>query len=253
VDILRSILVVNSWSGDNAALAIRAAMAVSKCEGFAPWRFATRLRDHWRELAQGLDETGRTATHCDVSIRMRTCSHPRRPVRARDRRGTRTSFSKRVCLGKVQPAGRGVVLIVEDDQDLRSAIRELLEGEGYFVLEADDGRDALYTLLLGEAPAVDLIILDLVMPWMTGWELIEILQEDPRLSNVPILVTTGVAVHRDATGIGASVSWLRKPYGEDELLAAVNSAVESTSASNRQRSANVAGRLDRKSSSYPDR
>jgi len=133
-------------------------------------------------------------------------------------------------------------------------IRVLLEGERYFVLEANDGRDALYTLRLGEAPAVDLIILDLVMPWMTGWEFIEILQEDPRLSSIPILVTTGVSVHRDAAGIGASLSWLRKPYGEDELLAAVNGAVESTSASNRQRSANVACRLDTKSSSsYPDR
>jgi CheY-like chemotaxis protein len=156
-------------------------------------------------------------------------------------------------LSKVQPTSRGVVLIVEDDQELRSTIRELLEGEGYFVLEANDGRDALYTLRLGEAPAVDLIILDLVMPWMTGWEFIEILHEDPRLSGIPILVTTGVSVHRDAAGIGASLFWLRKPYGEDELLAAVSGAVESTSASNPQRSANVAGRDREPTSSYPDR
>jgi CheY-like chemotaxis protein len=153
----------------------------------------------------------------------------------------------------VQSARRRVVLIVEDDEDVRAMVRDLLEGERYAVLEANDGRDALYTLRLGEAPTVDLIVLDLVMPWMTGWELIEILQEDPRLSSIPILVATGVSVRRDAAGIRANLSWLRKPYGEDELLAAVNSAVESTSASNRQRSANVAGRLDRKSSSYPDR
>jgi len=155
-------------------------------------------------------------------------------------------------MSTVDPESRGVVLVVEDDQDLRALVRDLLESQRYFVLEADDGRDALYTLRLGEAPAVSLIVLDLAMPCMSGWELIDILRDDPRLSRIPVLVTSGMTVHGDASGIGATMSWLRKPYGEEELLAAVGEAIEPTPLG-RRANANVTERNARKpSSSHPD-
>jgi CheY-like chemotaxis protein len=155
-------------------------------------------------------------------------------------------------MGTVDPKSRGVVLIVEDDQDLRALVRDLLESQRYFVLEADDGRDALYTLRLGEAPAVSLIVLDLALPCISGWELLDILRADPGLSHIPVLVASGLPVHGDASGIGATMSWLRKPYGEEALLAAVGEAIEATRAG-RRADANVTERNARKPSpSHPD-
>jgi CheY-like chemotaxis protein len=132
-------------------------------------------------------------------------------------------------MGLVDPKSRGAVLVVDDDEDLRAMLRETLECERYFVLEADDGKDALEILRVAGAGVVRLIILDLVMPSMSGWELIEILRRDPMLSGIPVLVTTGMPVHGDASGIGATMSWLRKPFGEKALLAAVGEAMSGAS------------------------
>jgi CheY-like chemotaxis protein len=128
-------------------------------------------------------------------------------------------------MGSVDPQSRGAVLVVDDDADLRALLREALEYIRYDVLEADDGKGALDILRLADTPLVRVVILDLVMPGMSGWELIDTLHRDPKLSHIPVLVMSGVSVHSDASGIGATMSWLRKPFGEEELFAAVNDAI----------------------------
>lgn len=134
-------------------------------------------------------------------------------------------------MGAVDPKNRGAVLVVDDDEGLRSEVRDVLEGEGYIVLEADNGSAAL-SILRGLAAIANLkkrsnydlrlVILDLLMPRMTGWEVVEVLRRDPQLSHIPVLVTSGLPVHGDASGIGATMYWLRKPFGEEELLAAMD-------------------------------
>ncbi|HVW26978.1 MAG TPA: response regulator [Polyangiaceae bacterium] len=116
---------------------------------------------------------------------------------------------------------RGVVLVVDDDEDYRTIVRRILERERYFVLEARDGYDALDLLRSEAGPAIRLIILDLVMPAMSGWDVVQELRRDPALSRVPVLVTSAMPVHGDASGIGATIPSLGKPVDEERLLSAV--------------------------------
>lgn len=80
------------------------------------------------------------------------------------------------------------VMIVEDEADIRDTLAEFFSDEGYDVVTAGDGRRALSHLADGERPCV--IILDLVMPVMSGNELYEHLQRDEELAAVPVIVTT---------------------------------------------------------------
>lgn len=124
----------------------------------------------------------------------------------------------------VDMTGRGTVLVVEDDDDVRLELREALEYEGYEVLASRHGTQALEILRAGAAATIRLIILDLSMPSMSGWELIEVLRHDATLTSIPVVVATGVR-GRDASEVGRAVHWLRKPYGLDELLDTVRKAL----------------------------
>lgn len=128
-------------------------------------------------------------------------------------------------MGSIDRENRGAVLVVDDDEDLRSEMRDVLQAEGYFVLEARDGSYAVETLGSAAGSAVRLVILDLLMPFMTGWELVDYLCKDPRFSHIAILVMSALPVHGDASGVGATRYWIRKPFGVAELVAAVNVAL----------------------------
>ena len=87
------------------------------------------------------------------------------------------------------------VLIVEDDEATLEAVAELLEGEGVSVCKASNGREALERLRRGRVPA--LIIVDLMMPVMDGWELCRRIADDEDLAPIPIaIVTAAAAVER---------------------------------------------------------
>lgn len=129
-------------------------------------------------------------------------------------------------MGSVDPDRGGVVLIVDDDDDSRALLRSVLERERWFVLEARDGRDALEILRSEAASSIDLITLDLLMPCMSGWELLEVMRRDPALSLIPLVVTSGVPVQGDASGIGATLPWVRKPFAQSAMLAAIREAQE---------------------------
>jgi CheY-like chemotaxis protein len=83
---------------------------------------------------------------------------------------------------------RAGLLLVEDDPDHRAVVREVLEDEGYRVETAVHGRDALGRLLAGPPP--DLILLDLMMPEMDGFEFLDRVRDDDELHEIPIVVLT---------------------------------------------------------------
>ncbi|MCE9668412.1 response regulator transcription factor [Myxococcus stipitatus] len=108
------------------------------------------------------------------------------------------------------------VLVVEDEDDIRAAIAEILEGEGYDVTIATNGREALEEL---EDPRYvpSLILLDLMMPVMNGHEFLAYRQGQARLREVPVMVLTAVTTDIPSGANGL----LRKPFSVEELLDAV--------------------------------
>src|SRR5512143_1318332 len=78
------------------------------------------------------------------------------------------------------------VLVVEDDSDLRESLGQALRDQEFTVLSASNGQQALDLLNAGARPAV--ILLDLMMPILNGWELRDALRDDPRFADIPQLV-----------------------------------------------------------------
>ena len=79
-------------------------------------------------------------------------------------------------------------MVVEDDEPIRDTLREIIEMEGYRVVTAANGRDALTYLRAGELPS--LMLLDLMMPVMNGWELYGLMQEEATLAAIPVVILT---------------------------------------------------------------
>jgi two-component system, chemotaxis family, chemotaxis protein CheY len=82
------------------------------------------------------------------------------------------------------------VMVVDDDGDFRLLVRELLESEGCAVTEAANGKAALDILRRSDLP--HLILLDLMMPVMNGWDFHAAMQNDPALAGIPVAVLSGV-------------------------------------------------------------
>jgi len=112
---------------------------------------------------------------------------------------------------------QGTVLVVEDDDDLRIVVIETLERDGIAVLAARDGVEALEILTFQPQPC--LILLDLMMPRMSGWEFRRRQLADPRLAGVPVVVMTATTT-LDEAAIQAD-DLLRKPLSLPSLLALV--------------------------------
>jgi CheY-like chemotaxis protein len=111
---------------------------------------------------------------------------------------------------------RSSVLVVDDDADIRKMLAEILELEGYEAIPAANGREALGRLRAGVRPS--LILLDLMMPGMNGWQFRSEQVKDPDLASIPVVVLTGDGqADRKATDVGA-VSYLRKPLDVEALL-----------------------------------
>lgn len=109
-----------------------------------------------------------------------------------------------------------VIMIVEDEPDIREGIRILLKGEGYLVVEASTGEEALAKM----NHAVDLVILDIMLPGISGLTVCDKLRRE---SNVPILFLTAKSQESDKTlGLMAGGDdYLAKPFSYSELIARV--------------------------------
>lgn len=113
------------------------------------------------------------------------------------------------------PPPRRHVLVVDDDAYIRAGLRELLEYEGYLVATAANGAEALRELAHAGAP--DVIVLDLEMPVMSGWQFCERTRSDPVLALVPVVVISAALV--EAPSAPAVIGRLEKPIDIGELLA----------------------------------
>jgi len=114
-------------------------------------------------------------------------------------------------------AGRRVILVVDDSLTVRKVTSRLLEREGYRVVTAKDGVDALEAL---KDALPDVMLVDIEMPRMDGFELTRSVRGDPRSAALPIIVITSrtAGKHRDqAAQLGVN-AFLGKPYQEGELL-----------------------------------
>jgi len=109
------------------------------------------------------------------------------------------------------------VLVAEDDGDIRDAIAEILTSDGYDVVSAANGREAMdYLQGTSRIPAV--ILLDLMMPVVDGWECLHMIRSSARCSTVAVVVTTAIGRERRPAGVEA---FLRKPFVTDELRVVV--------------------------------
>jgi CheY-like chemotaxis protein len=108
------------------------------------------------------------------------------------------------------------VMVVDDDVDIRRGIADALELEGYEVVQARDGRDALQKLRQSPRPAA--IILDLMMPRMNGWQFREEQRRDPELAEIPVIVAS--AGGRDTDAVEAD-AYVQKPFALDSLFDAI--------------------------------
>jgi CheY-like chemotaxis protein len=116
-----------------------------------------------------------------------------------------------------------LILIVEDHEFAREALATLLQTMGYDTIDAANGRDALAMLANGNRP--DLILLDLMMPVMDGWEFMQRQRKDWRLCTIPTIVVTGVASHDPRCLEMPIVRFLPKPYSAEQLMAAIEAEV----------------------------
>lgn len=106
------------------------------------------------------------------------------------------------------------VLVVDDEADIRDSLQELFQDEGYAVKTAANGAEALDSLRSDTLPCI--VILDLLMPGVSGNEVYEAMQRDPRLARIPVIVSTS-----DPSRAPSGVLIMKKPVNLVRLLDAV--------------------------------
>ena len=122
-----------------------------------------------------------------------------------------------------------LILIADDEPKVLRLLQMNLQAKGYTVAAASDGREALKQL---DAVRPDLIILDVVMPYATGFEVLEVIRASPDTRDIPVIMATGKAAVEDvAQGwrTGADC-YLTKPLEISELLAFVERILDSPAA-----------------------
>ena len=111
---------------------------------------------------------------------------------------------------------RKKIMVVDDDPDILVTIREIFEREGYEVFTVDSGKKCYEMLKNNEIP--DLIILDIMMPGMSGWMLSDRLKENPLWKNIPVVFLT-VRADGFAKKAGSSLceDYIEKPFDIEDL------------------------------------
>jgi DNA-binding response OmpR family regulator len=119
--------------------------------------------------------------------------------------------------------GRQCVLVVDDDEAERSAIADLMQEEGFDVVVAEDGEVALRVLEEGDPPG--LVLLDLMMPRVNGWQVLEAMERSSRLADIPVIVLTAFS---QRAGLPGGCRVLHKPFEREVLLAEAHALTRST-------------------------
>jgi two-component system, OmpR family, response regulator MprA len=106
------------------------------------------------------------------------------------------------------------VLVVDDDEAERTAVANVMRDDGFDVTIAEDGEQALRALERDALPA--LIVLDLMMPRVTGWQVLQTMERTAQLADIPVIVLTAFAARG---GLPAGCRVLHKPFEREVLLA----------------------------------
>lgn len=121
------------------------------------------------------------------------------------------------------------ILVVDDEQDVREVVKTTLEENGYQVLEATNGVEA-YAAAADAAVAEkpDLIVLDLMLPQLNGFQVLEKLKENPQTSYIPVVILTARGQSQDESRALASgaTDYMTKPWSADELADRVRIALD---------------------------
>jgi DNA-binding response OmpR family regulator len=110
------------------------------------------------------------------------------------------------------------VLLAEDDRFLRKAAAAMLRRQGFTVLTAEDGEEALR---VARAETPDLILLDLIMPKMQGFEVLKALKSDPQTSLIPVVILSNLGQESDSKAereMGALDYWVKANLDLEELV-----------------------------------
>jgi CheY-like chemotaxis protein len=108
------------------------------------------------------------------------------------------------------------ILLVEDDLEIRDVMQDLLEEQGYDVVPAANGKQAIDYLTLDEARP-DLMILDLMTPIVTGWQVLQTVRQQPTLAELPVIVISASRTDRPS----GAAAFLRKPFRLDKFFETV--------------------------------
>jgi len=115
------------------------------------------------------------------------------------------------------------ILVVDDSGSTRAVMREMLEAAKHHVVEATNGAEAVQFLVGEHSYEPSLIVLNLEMPTMSGWEFVRIVKSYRRLAMIPLLI---VSTHDpSALPKGAIAGYIRKPFGRQQFLLGVQGCV----------------------------
>lgn len=121
---------------------------------------------------------------------------------------------------RVQRSSRPDILVIDDDAALREGLIGFFSLEGRSAVGASNGAEALFLLGKGSWPGV--ILLDLNMPIMNGWDFVRALERMPALPRIPIVIMSGVTSDREVPPRETDAGFFKKPLNFDALLTAVN-------------------------------
>jgi two-component system aerobic respiration control protein ArcA len=120
-----------------------------------------------------------------------------------------------------------IILVIEDDETMRASMKRILEPEGYIVKMAAHANELSEVL---DDSAVDLILLDIGLPWINGFELAELLKEHKDLKKIPLVFVSGQSSQEDmkkAFQVGAH-DYIKKPFEIDKLKKTVKTLLKIT-------------------------
>lgn len=118
------------------------------------------------------------------------------------------------------------IMVVEDNEDVAYLLRFMLSREGFNVLTAEDGRQAT-ALIVGEEPP-DLVLLDIMIPYVNGFQLLEKIKNTAGWKDVPVVMLTSKSQEGDVVRAleSGATDYIIKPFQADELLARVKSILK---------------------------
>jgi signal transduction histidine kinase/CheY-like chemotaxis protein len=123
-----------------------------------------------------------------------------------------------------QNHGTGAILVCDDDDSIRTVVSEHLTRQGYTVLEASSGQEAL---TIAEQEHVEAILLDLYMPGLSGWETLQRLRNNPATANIPVVILSALSSALRPQLTGDAQGWVEKPFNESLLFAELGRVLHS--------------------------